>query len=265
MFIVTERQKHPRLSKDKLAVLLRKECAAWGIRAPSASTVGRIITDLQMQGRLHKHTKLSYYAQNGSLHESKRRSRIKKKRRSGYTPKQPGDMLQVDTIVKFIHGVKRYILTAVDYHGRFAFGYAYKSPSSANASDFLAKLKAVTPFTIQRVHHDNGSEFHKHFITACEKHNITQLWNYPKRPKHNGMVERLNRSFQDEYVDWNLDTLSLDIEQFNQEFMDWLIWYNTIRPHYALGMKSPIQNHIDLLQLTSTESRMLWTDTCSRF
>ncbi|MCA9344001.1 integrase core domain-containing protein, partial [Candidatus Saccharibacteria bacterium] len=105
------------------------------------------------------------------------------------------------------------------------------------------------------------SEFYKHFIRACDERNIEQLWNYPKRPKNNGMVERFNRSIQEEFIDWNLDNLAYDLEDFNNSLMDWCIWYNTKRPHYGLGLKSPMQYLLEVLQLSQQESRMLWTDT----
>ena len=262
-FVVQERIKHPRLSKDKLAVLLKPECLIWGITTPSASTVGRLLGDLKAQGRLPVHGRLSLNAATGRLHERKQRPTLKKQRRNGYQPKEPGDMVQIDTIVKFINGIRRYVITAIDYHGRFAFAYGYTSPSSANAADFLVKLQAVAPFTIYRVHHDNGSEFYKHFVTACKHSDVSQLWNYPKKPQHNGMVERLNRSIQDEYIDWHLDDLAYDLHSFNHQLMDWLVWYNTKRPHYSLHLKSPMQYLLELLQLTPQESNMLWTDTCN--
>jgi putative transposase len=260
-FIVAQRSRHPRLSKDKLAVLLQPYCASLAIDSPSASTVGRLLSDLKRQGKLPVGAKLSLHGATGKLKEQKRRAKLKKQRRAGYQPKEPGDMLQLDTIVKFINGMRRYVITAVDYQARFGFAYGYTSPSSANAADFLAKLQAVAPFAIRRVHHDNGSEFYKHFVAACERTNVVQLWNWPKKPQLNGMVERFNRTIQDEFVDGHLDELAYDLDSFNTELMDWLVWYNTERPHYSLSLKSPMQHILELLQLSTRESNMLWTDT----
>ena len=260
-FIIEQRAYHPRLSKDKLAVLLVAPCGQWAINCPSASTVGRILNDLKHQGRLPAGARLTVSGATGRLIERRKKPSLTKQRRAGYQPKVPGDMLQIDTVVKFINGIRRYVITAVDYHGRFAFAYGYRSPSSANAADFLVKLQAVAPFTVRRVHHDNGSEFYKHFAAVCERQQVVQLWNYPKKPQHNGMVERLNRSIQDEFIDWHLDELAYDLVTFNQLLMDWLIWYNTIRPHFSLKLKSPMQYLLDLLQLPTRESNMLWTDT----
>jgi transposase InsO family protein len=77
----------------------------------------------------------------------------------------------------------------------------------------------------------------------------------------NAKIERYNRTVQEEFADWRQETMADDISQFTQELMDWLIWYNTKRPHWSLNLKSPMQYLLNLLQLPLTESRMLWTDT----
>jgi hypothetical protein len=58
------------------------------------------------------------------------RPRKKKLRRKGYQPVNPGDLLQLDSIVKFIYGLKRYILAALDLKSKFAFVQAYTNLSS---------------------------------------------------------------------------------------------------------------------------------------
>jgi transposase InsO family protein len=182
---------------------------------------------------------------------------LKKQRRGGYQPKAPGDLVQIDTVVKFIHGIKRYCVTAVDVTGRFAFAYGYKSPSSANAADFLAKVQTVAPFEIRRVQTDNGSEFYRHFHQACEDQGLTHFWNYPRSPKMNARVERFNRTIQEEFIDTALDTLATDLDEFNQLLIDWLLWYNTERPHFSLGQVSPMRYLVTNFGL----SRMIWTHT----
>ena len=79
------------------------------------------------------------------------------------------------------------------------------------------------------------------------------------------MVERFKRTIQDEFIDWRLDDLVYDLDSFNHELMDWLLWDNTKRPHYSLKLKSPMQHILELLQLPTKESDMLWTDTVGCF
>ncbi len=58
-------------------------------------------------------------------------------------------------------------------------------------------------------------------------------------------------------MDSVLDTMAEDLEQFNHLLMDWLIWYNTERPHFALGQISPMK----YLMSNFGMSNMLWTHT----
>lgn len=258
--IIAERTVHHRLGKDKLVDTITAHCKTWGIPPPSTSTVGRIIADLKDQGKLPTYNKVTLSAATGRIIARKPNSsktRLKKSRRGSYSPKAPGDLVQIDTVVKFILGIKRYCITAIDVKGRFSFAYTYKSQSSANARDFLDKLQVVAPFEIKRVQTDNGHEFYKYFHEACETKKLTHFWNYPRSPKMNAYIERFNRTIQEEYIDYNLHLMADDIDQFNKEMMDWLIWYNTKRPHYSLGQTSPMCYLIKNFGL----SRMLWTHT----
>ncbi|PSO43552.1 hypothetical protein BRC20_01225 [Candidatus Saccharibacteria bacterium QS_8_54_8] len=83
----------------------------------------------------------------------------------------------------------------------------------------------------------------------------------PGQPRHNGMVERFNRTIQEEYIDYCLDELALETDDFNRHLMDWLVYYNTGRPHHSLKLQSPMQHILGVLQLPTKESNMLWTNT----
>jgi len=260
-FIVAERTKHYRLGKDKLAELLIPICARAGLACPSTSTVGRILSDLKAQGRLSKYQRLGVDARTGRLHERGNKPKLKKERRGSYRPERAGDLVQMDCVIKFVNGIRRYVISAIDYDSEFAFSMGYSSLSSARAKDFLHKFIRVAPFEVKRVQTDNGSEFYKLFHEACTDLNLTHYWNYPKRPTMNAKIERYNRTVQEEFVDWHLDDLSYDIGSFNYQLMDWVLWYNTVRPHHTLKLKSPMRALLDALQLTNRQSNMLWTDT----
>jgi len=152
----------------------------------------------------------------------------------------PGDLLQIDAIVKFIWGVKRYIITAIDLKSEFAFAQAYTHLSSQSAKDFFEKLQKVAPFRIKRVQTDNGAEFHKRFRDNLEKKGIIQFFNYPRRPQMNVQIESFNRTIQEDFINWNLDLLATDIDAFNHKLVDWLLWYNTKRAHSSLQRQSPL-------------------------
>ena len=262
-FIVTQRELHPRLGKAKLAALLIPVCFKANLDCPSVSTVGRILSDLKSQGRLPKYEKLSLSGRTGRIYANRHKPKLIKDRRGSYHPEKAGDLVQIDCVIKFVTNLRRYVISAIDYESEFAFSFAYTSLSSARAKDFLLKFIEIAPFEVKRVQTDNGSEFYKLFHEACLELGLTHYWNYPKHPKMNAKIERYNRTVQEEFVDWHLDDLGYDISSFNYQLMDWVLWYNTERPHFTLKLKSPMRALLDSLQLMPAESNMLWTDTGS--
>ncbi len=224
-FSVNERLIHPRLGKDKLAELLKPFCLREGIACPSVSTVGKILGDLKAQGRLPKYHKLSLHGGTGRLYVSTSKPKLKKDRRGSYHPDKAGDLVQIDCVIKFVNGMRRYVVSAIDYEPEFAFSMGYTSLSSARAKDFLLKFIHIAPFEIKRVQTDNGSEFYKLFHEACIDLGLTHYWNYPKQPTMNAKIKRYNRTVQEEFVDYHLDDLGYDIGSFNYQLMDWALWY----------------------------------------
>ena len=172
--------------------------------------------------------------------------------------KDPGDLIEIDTIVKFCHGFKRYIITAIDVNSRYLFALAYKDQGSASAKDFFRNWKKVFPYQIKRVQTDNGSEFHKHFMSYLEKQKVIHYWNYKGKPAKNGPVEKYNRTIQEEFIDWN-EILLEDVDVFNEKLIDWLSWYNTKRFHWGLNLETPV----DYLINNGLLSNMRWTNTSS--
>lgn len=260
-YIIRQREAHPLLGKDKIRELLVTVCRVEGIACPSTSTVGRILSDLKTQGKLPKYSKLSVNGRTGRLHARKYKHKLKKERRGNYQPKEAGDLVQMDCVIKFINGIRRYVISAIDYNSAFAFSMAYTSLSSAKAKDFLTRFIKVAPFVVKRIQTDNGSEFYKLFHQACIDLGLIHFWNYPKRPTMNAKIERYNRTIQEEFVDWYLEDLGYDIDSFNYKLIDWLLWYNTERPHHTLKLKSPLGAMLDMLELNHRQSNMLWTET----
>ena len=164
--------------------------------------------------------------------------------------------MQVDSIARFKDGIKRYILTAIDLKSDFSFAYGYSNLSSKSALDFFQKLEAIAPFQIKAIQTDNGSEFEKYFRDYLEKRKTLHFWNYPKHPQLNAKIERFNLTLQEEFIDWNWN-LFYDLDKFNQKLMDWLLFYNTKRPHHSLGNIPPLKYLIQNLGF----SNMLWNYT----
>jgi len=258
-FIINYRTIHPRADKTTIAPALAATCRNAGIKPISESTIGRIIHDLKERGSLPKNSRLRINGLSGKLREIKSRQVTRKTRRKGFHPHQPGDLVEMDTVSIFIDGIKRYLFTAIDVKTRFAFAYAYKTNSSANGQDFLKKFTSVTPFAISHIQTDNGSEFLKHFNQSCQDNNFVHFFNYPRHPQSNGHLERFNRTIQEQFADWHIDSL-YEPDAFNRILMDYLIWYNMEKPHRGIGKLPPLRYYLDNF-VTNQKSNMLWTLT----
>lgn len=238
----------PNMGKGKVKKDLDKYCRKHDLPIYSESKIGRIIKEKKIY---HHRQKISHF---GKIKTQNKKKKERKPR--DFKAREAGDLIEIDTIVKFCFGMKRYIITAVDVKTRYSFAHAYKSHGSASAKDFFQKLEQVFPYRIERVQTDNGSEFHKYFMGYLEKQNVIHYWNYKGQPTKNGHIEKYNRTIQEEFVDWN-EILLEDLNKFNDKLMDWLVWYNTNRYHWSLNLVSPV----DYLLNNGLLSKMSWTNT----
>lgn len=201
--------------------------------------------------------RLSFYARTNKLREYKFN-----RKDSGYYPKIPGGLMQIDCAIKVRSGIKRYIVSAIDYKASFA----YKKLNSAITSDFMDKLISVAPFTIPHIQTDNGSEFYQYFDLKLKQLGITHFWNYAGKPIYNGKIERYNRTSQEGFIDPYISVLFENIDQFNDKLADWLIFYNTKRSHSSHRDNNnlqipPLKACVNMLNLDTEKSNMLWTHT----
>jgi transposase len=146
-------------------------------------------------------------------------------------------LFHLDTIVIYWGSIKRYILTAIDHHGKVAYARMYTNKSSRNAKDFLYRLHYLIDADIANIQTDNGSEFYLEFEEALRDLKISHWFSRPRTPEDNSVVERFNQTLQTEWL--NDGHFTPVIRDFNQALTDWLIEYNFVRPHQALDYMTP--------------------------
>ena len=109
-FIIAQRTEHHGLGKEKLKPFLNDYCLKENIVFVSESTIGRVINDLKERRLIVSGAKLYLSGKTSKLITRKPIKKRKKIRRKNYQPTKTGDLLQIDTIEKFINGVKRTVL-----------------------------------------------------------------------------------------------------------------------------------------------------------
>lgn len=229
--VLTLRLQFPRWGKDKLAVLLRRE--RWSV---STSMVGRILTQLQRQGRLVEPPRPGVPGSRRALRP--RPYAVRKPKQ--YAVSSPGDLVEVDTLdVRPVPGVVFKQFTARDVISRWDVIQAHTNATAAAATQFLDTLQHRMPFPIRAIQVDGGSEFAAEFEQACQQRGLHLFVLPPRSPKLNGAVERANRTHTEEF--YQVTPCSLEMKKLNRELRQWEKTYNTVRPHQALGYLTPLQ------------------------
>ena len=86
---------------------------------------------------------------------------------------------------------------------------------------------------------DNGPEFISARLTEwCEAQGIILHWIQPGKPTQNAYIERFNSSFRRELLD---ASLFRSLAHVRQLVGDWMLDYNTLRPHQALNFRTPLE------------------------
>ncbi|HBV01591.1 MAG TPA: transposase [Candidatus Taylorbacteria bacterium] len=242
------RSVHPNLGAEKLHPLMLPFSAALHLHCPKPRTIGRLIADCGG---------LRIYPQKvtgtGRIVKANRQKVLRKPK--DFKTTYAGHLVALDTIERFIFGIRRYIITFEDIHTRFAFAWATTSHASLAAKEFFVLCLKVFPYPIDFVLTDNGSEFKKHFSEELRRLHLVHYHTYPKTPKLNAHMERFNRRVQEEFVDYHANLL-LDTESFNRKLMDYLAFYNTERVHFAFGNKlSPVDFMLSLPRYQLTGDR----------
>lgn len=229
------REVHPRLGKTKIKPLLDQYCKLNSLPTYSTAKIGRIISIhklfYQSSGRVYHNPAIN--------HKSSRR-KTKKRLRMKYAPR-PSNLghIQMDTVIRIEDGIRYYIYSAIDIKGKFALSLPYKKANTANTLDFFEKLKLVYPGVILSVQTDNGSEFLGMFEEHLAKNNIKHYFIYPRCPRINGVVERYQRSLQEEFVDPNVYLIH-NADEFSKALAEYIIFYNTKRVHQSLNYETPV-------------------------
>ena len=224
------REQYPRWGKDKLAVLLWQR--GWQV---STSMVGRILTGLKARGALREAPRTGI-----STRKRLQRRPYAIRKPKGYAIKDPGDLVQVDTLdVRPLAGVVLKHFTARDVVSRWDVLEVHTRATATTAAGFLDAIQERMPFPVQAIQVDGGSEFQAAFEMECQRRGILLFVLPPRSPKLNGSVERAQRTHTEEF--YEVTEFSLQVATLNQQIRGWEHTYNCIRPHQTLGYLTPFQ------------------------
>lgn len=196
------------------------------------TTVGKIIKKLKEQGKT---------TQSRSALRLKRVRTFKghaQKWHYGMKGKSPGEMIQIDHMTVQKNGRTFKHFQAWDPITKTLFAQVYSNATSRSAAKFLKNLSTSFPFPIRSIQVDGGSEFMADFEIMAKQLHIPLFVLPPKRPQWNGGVERGNRILREEFYK-NPHLLADNMASMRVALKEFLIKYNTYRPHFKLKGMTP--------------------------
>ena len=221
------REKYPRLGKEKVKLFLDIFCQENDLSPIGSTAIGKVIK------------RKNYFFQGARVGIRKKRKTATRQRIKSSPKGVELGYLQVDGVKFWYLDRYYYLLTAVEVVSRQAWAMLVPTFSSKWAKLFLEAVVNQASYPIHTIQTDNGSEFLKLFDEATLQMGLTHLFSYPHCPKVQGFVERFNRTIQEEFVAYHLDTLLTG--EFETLLTEWLVYYNQTRPHFGLNLKTPYQ------------------------
>lgn len=175
-----------------------------------------------------------------------------------YEYANPGDMLHVDTkkLGKIVggpghraHGDRttrargvgwEVLHMAIDDCTRLVYCEVLADERGRTAAHFL--IRALRWFrdhgiTVDRILSDNGSPYRsKAWRRVCRAAGVRHRRTRPYRPQTNGKAERFWRTLDTDLIE---GTTFDDINQFTNELLEYIVFYNDFRAHQALNGLTP--------------------------
>lgn len=232
------RQRHPGWGPRRIAFELAKVGPA-----PSESAVYRALVRLNL------------------IDPSGRRRRDRKWKR--WERGAAMELWQMDTVGGFVlaDGTRAKALTGVDDHSRFCVSaHLMARESSQRVCDGLAH--ALRTWGVpEQILTDNGKVFTGRFNRPpvevlfdriCRENGIGHLLTQPRSPTTTGKIERFHRALRTEF---RTDRVFKDLAHAQAELDEWVVDYNTHRPHQALDMATPAARFLQTRDASVTPLR----------
>lgn len=236
------REQYPRWGREKLKVLLERE----GIQI-SAKSIDRVIAWLKARGVLREPLR----TKRGAIPHKERQRRPR-----DLVVNRPDVLVQIDSKqVLLAPGKVAFHFGAVDcFTRKRVVGLAPRLTSEQGAA-FLRRVIKEFPFPVAAIQSDGGSEFLGDFGPVVKKLRLCHFFNRPNYPQGNGQIERSFRTDVEEF--YQVEDLPADLGGLEAALLAWNKVYEQVRPHQALGYKTPEQFYQDWLKNRYTRREAL--------
>jgi putative transposase len=134
----------------------------------------------------------------------------------------------------------------IDCHTRELLGWHLSRSGKTSTAQAALEQALISRYgTLGRVREpfllrsDNGLVFtSRNYTRLVRSYGLQQEFITPHCPQQNGMVERVIRTLKEQCVHRHRFE---SLQHTSRVISDWICFYNTRRPHQALGMKTPAE------------------------
>jgi transposase InsO family protein len=162
----------------------------------------------------------------------------------------PMELWQMDVVGGFplADGTSAKALTGIDDHSRLCVCARLMARERTRAVCDGLRAALATYGAPEQILTDNGKVFTGRFNhpptevlfeAICREHGIEHLLTQPRSPTTTGKIERFHRSLRAEFLSSTPPFTNLKVAQ--QALDEWVVDYNTTRPHQALKMATPAE------------------------
>jgi transposase InsO family protein len=165
----------------------------------------------------------------------------------------PMELWQMDVVGGFplADGTSAKALTGIDDHSRMCVGARLMNRERTRAVCDGLRAALGTYGVPEQILTDNGKVFTGRFHhppvevlfdAICREHGIEHLLTQPRSPTTTGKIERFHRSLRAEFL--NNKPAFTNLKTAQQALDEWVVYYNTARPHQSLNMTTPAERFI---------------------
>ncbi|HKQ38252.1 MAG TPA: IS3 family transposase, partial [Verrucomicrobiae bacterium] len=230
-----ERQLQPRVGTRKLQVLLQGNLAQAGVKLGR----DRMLEELRLRDLLVKPRAREYPRTTCSRHGLPVYPNLIKEREvSGPNEVWVGDLTYLRTREGFM-----YLSLLTDKASRKIVGYhCAESLETEGCLEALEMALKDLPAGRQPIHHsDRGAQYCSHaYVSRVQARGLTVSMTEKHHTAENALAERVNGILKSEYA---LGLQFASKEQARRGVSEAVHWYNTRRPHTALGYRIPAVVH----------------------
>lgn len=133
-----------------------------------------------------------------------------------------------------------YEYAIIDIYSRYKDAVILNDVNQDNSILALIEIVNRLPFKPTFIQTDNGLEFQSRFAMHAKALGLEYHYIHKSSPNENAVIERSFRTDEEEFF-FRLEGPCKDYDDLRDKFADYLLEYNTIRPHLGISLKTPMQ------------------------